>query len=201
MAVAADVGLRFVFVVSFDVEEFEAVFSALGEDVIVSAFLGGRIGNAEEELGHVVAFFFSKESDFSFVVLPGVTIEEHSAGEASVDEVTRGAFWVVGVGVGRSMTVNFGAVISTVGIAGNAIPVEGCGVAKTPDGHGGARLDLVAAADDGSFENPEKLVGVAIGMATGTGEGCRGGGEGGVEGDAAAFKNRRGGIVEGDGGF
>lgn len=201
MAVAADVGLRFVFVVPFDVEELEAVFSALGEDVIVSAFLGGRIGDAEEELGHFVAFFFTKESDFSFVVLPGVTIEEHGAGETSIDEMTGGAFWVVGVGVGRSMTVNFGAVISTVGIAGNAIPVKGCGVAKTPDGHGGARLDLVAAADDGSFENPEKLVGVAVGVTTGAGEGCRGRREGGVEGDAAAFKNRRGGIVEGDGGF
>lgn len=161
----------------------------------------GWIGDTEEELGHVVAFFFTKEAGFSFVVLPGVTIEEHGAGETSIDEMTGGALRIVGIGIRRGVTVDFGAVVTAVGIAGNAIPVEGCGVAEAPDGHGGARLDLVAAADDGSFENPEKLVGVAVGVATGTGEGCRGRREGGVEGDAAAFENRRGGIVEGDGGF
>lgn len=159
------------------------------------------IGDTKEKAGHIITFFFTKESDFSFVVLPSVTIEEHGAGEASIDEMTGGAFRVVGIGVGRSMTVNFGAVISTVGIAGNAIPVEWGGVAESANGHGGARLDLVAAADDGSFENPEKLVGVAVGVTTGAGEGCRGRREGGVEGDAATFENRRGGIVEGDGGF
>ena len=161
----------------------------------------GWIGDAEEKAGHIITFFFTKEPGFSFVVLPGVTIEEHGAGETSIDEMTGGAFRVAGIGIRRGVTVDFGAVVAAVGVAGNAIPVEWGGVAEAANGHGGARLDLVAAADDGSFENPEKLVGVPVGVATGTGEGCRGRREGGVEGDAAAFENRRGGIVEGDGGF
>ena len=161
----------------------------------------GWIGDAEEKAGHIITFFFTKEPGFSFVVLPGVTIEEHGAGETSIDEMTGGAFRVAGIGIRRGVTVDFRAVVTAVGIAGNAIPVEWGGVAEAANGHGRARRDLVAAADDGSFENPEKLVGVAVGVTTGAGEGCRGRREGGVEGDAATFENRRGGIVEGDGGF
>ena len=99
------------------------------------------------------------------------------------------------------MPVDFGAVVAAVGIAGNAVPVEGRGVAEAANGHGRAGLDLVATADDGRFENPEELVGVSVGMAAGAGEGCGRGGLRGVEGNASSFELGRCGIVERNGCF
>ncbi len=55
VAVAANVGLGFAFVVAFEVEEFEAVFGPFRKDVGISAFLGRREGNVEEETGEVIA--------------------------------------------------------------------------------------------------------------------------------------------------
>ncbi len=102
--------------------------------------------------------------------------------------MTGGAFGIRGVRIGRGVATDLGAVVSAVGVAGNAVPVKGSGVAKAAEGHGGAGHDLVASAYDGSFENPEELIGVTIRVTAGAGKSFGGGGTGSVEGDTSPFE-------------
>ena len=197
MAVATDVGLGFAFVVSSEVEKFEAVLGAFGEDVGIGSLLGGRIGNTEEKLGDVIAIVSVKKVATS----NGTAHESHGRAQGAVDKKAHAVFGCLCVFIWWSVTSDVCAVISPVWIAGNAIPVERGGVLESAKWHGGTRLDLVSARDDGGIQDPEELIGMAVGMAAGAGEGFGGGSEGGVEGDATAFERGRSGVVERDGGL
>ena len=159
--------------------------------------MGRRIGDREEEAGHVIAFISVK----AVAISDGVAREGHRRVHGAIDHMAHGVVGAGAVDIGRSVTVGIGTVGSSVGVAGNAIPVKGGGVTKATEGHGGAGLDLLFTSDDGSVENPEELVGVTVRMAAGTGKGLGRGGVCVVEGDASALEGGRGGVVERDGGF
>lgn len=195
VAVAADVGFGGAFVVASEVEEFESFFRAFGEDVGVGPFLGGRVGDAEEKAGDVVAVVAVEEVSMA----DGATWEGHGGAEGAVNDVADGDFRSAWLDIGRGVAGDVGAIVSSVGIPGNAVPVEGGGVDEATKRHRDTGLDLVSAGDDGGIEDPEELVGVAVGVAAGAGEGSAGRSAGGIEGDASAFEGRRGGVVERDG--
>jgi hypothetical protein len=197
VAVATDVGLGFAFVVSSEVEKFEAVLGAFGEDVGVGSLLRRRIGGAEEKSGEVIAIVSVKQVATS----NGDAHESHGRTQGTIDEMAHGVFGVFRVDIWRSVTSDVCAIIPPVWITGNAIPVKGGGVPESAKRHGGTGLDLVSARDDGGIQDPEELIGMAVGMAAGAGEGFGGGSEGGVEGDATAFERGRSGVVERDGGL
>ena len=197
VAVAADIGLGFTFAVSFEVEEFEAVLGAFGEDVGIGSLLGGRIGNTEEKLGDVIAIVSVKKVATS----NGTAYESHGRAQGAVDEKAHAVFGCLCVVIWWSVTSDVCAIISPVWIAGNAIPVEGGGVLESAKWHGGTRLDLVSARDDGGIQDPEELIGMAVGMAAGAGKGFGGGGIGVVKGNTSLFEGGRSGIVERDDGL
>lgn len=147
VAVAANIGLGFAFVVSFEVEEFEAVLGAFGEDVGVGAFLSGWVGDAEEEASEVIALGSGKEVAF----FTRVAHEGHGGRKGTIDEVAGRAFGFLEIGIWWSMAADLGAVVATIGVAGDAVPVERGGVTQSPERHRGAGHDLIAATDDGRF--------------------------------------------------
>lgn len=159
--------------------------------------MSGRVGNALEETGHVITIVSVNQ----VATFKGTAHERHGRFQGIIDDLADGVFRVGPVDIWRTVTSDVGAVISAIWITGNAIPVKGGGVEESANRHGGTGLDLVSAGDDGGFEDPEELIGVAIGVATCAGKGSGGGGACGVEDSAAALEGGRGGVVERNGGF
>ena len=198
MAVSADIHAP-ILPVPHDVKLLEAFLCPRSELVIIRPALGRRIGYVKEELGHVVPLPGRQVSDLAFVVGLLAVKHQHGGRKAAVDKMPGGALGLVGITVRINMGPVIGTVIAPVGITGNAVPVERSGVTQSAYRHRGARHDLIPSRHDGRFENPEKLVGMAVRMTAGAGKG-RGRGSGSlVEGDPTTLEGGMGGILQGNG--
>ena len=199
MAVAADIRLGLPLQVALDMKQLEAFPCALGQFVVKRSALRGRVSYIEQKLRHVITFALRQQTSFAFVIFCGVAIHRHRRGETTINQMPRRAFGHIGAAVWFHALENVGAVVAAVGIAGDAVPMEGRGVAQAAHGHGGARHDLRAARDNRRFQNPKQLVGVSIGMTTGAGKSRSGGRGSGVKRNAPAFEGGVRGVVQCDG--
>ena len=140
----------------------------------IGAALSWRERNGQQILCHIVSLRCRQSPDFLFIIGESFVRKSHCRCKSAIDQMTDAADRITFHGIWFHAGIDVGAVVASVWVAGNSVPMIRLGVAQSANGHRRTRHDLIATGYNGSFQNPQQLIGVTIGMTTRTGE-CSGG--------------------------
>ena len=154
-------------------EQLKPPASPRGKLVGIRSFLSRRERNVQKKRSHIIPFGLTQESSLSSFIGFLFVREDHGRGQTTINQVPNAAQGITLDRIWRITSMNVRAVIASIGVSRDSVPMVGLRIPETSNGHRRSWHDLVAKRDDGRFQNPEQLIRVTVGMTTCAGKGTR----------------------------